>query len=88
MLEERDLLNASSLAGCGLESLLRDVSLTARAGELLGMAGVEGNGQSDLAAMLRGQLRASAGRGTIGGIDTTTSSTVADAPFVAQVVHS
>ena len=40
---------------------LRDVSLTVRAGEIVGIAGVAGNGQSELFAALSGETLASAG---------------------------
>ncbi|TGU66726.1 ATP-binding cassette domain-containing protein, partial [Mesorhizobium sp. M1C.F.Ca.ET.144.01.1.1] len=34
---------------------LSDVSLTVRAGEILGIAGISGNGQSELAALISGE---------------------------------
>ena len=40
---------------------LRDLSLALRAGEILGIAGVEGNGQRELAAVLTGLIAADAG---------------------------
>ena len=36
---------------------LADISLTVRAGEILGIAGVSGNGQSELAALISGETR-------------------------------
>ena len=46
---------------------LKEVSLEVRAGEILGIAGVSGNGQSELLAALAGIRRARAGRITIAG---------------------
>ncbi|MCB1445152.1 MAG: ABC transporter ATP-binding protein [Rhizobiaceae bacterium] len=36
---------------------LRDIALTVRSGEILGIAGVSGNGQSELAALISGEIR-------------------------------
>ena len=47
---------------------LRDVSLEVRAGEVLGVAGVAGNGQRELAEVLTGMRPASAGVVRLGGI--------------------
>jgi len=41
--------------------VLKNVSFELRAGEILGLAGVEGNGQTELVRILTGLLRASAG---------------------------
>jgi ABC-type uncharacterized transport system ATPase subunit len=46
---------------------LRDVSLSMRAGEILGIAGVSGNGQRALAEVISGVLVPDAGRMTIAG---------------------
>lgn len=46
-----------------------DVSLSVRAGEIVGIAGVEGNGQDVLAATIAGVLAPSAGRITLDGRD-------------------
>jgi simple sugar transport system ATP-binding protein len=48
---------------------LRDVSFTLRQGEILGIAGVAGNGQDELLAALSGELRSPAASVRIGGID-------------------
>nr|WP_256474327.1 ABC transporter ATP-binding protein [Lutimaribacter sp. EGI FJ00013] len=40
---------------------LKDISLTVRAGEILGLGGVAGNGQDELLAALSGELRSAAG---------------------------
>ena len=54
----------------GLEAV-RDVSLTVRAGEVLGIAGVEGNGQAELIEAITGLRAAASGRITLGGTDIT-----------------
>lgn len=41
--------------------ILKDVSFSVRKGEILGIAGIEGNGQSELAYTITGLLRASSG---------------------------
>jgi simple sugar transport system ATP-binding protein len=46
---------------------LREVSLEVRAGEIVGIAGVDGNGQSELAQVLTGLRRASAGEVRLSG---------------------
>jgi simple sugar transport system ATP-binding protein len=48
---------------------LRGVSLDVRAGEILGVAGVAGNGQSELAQVLTGLRRCSAGSITVNGVE-------------------
>lgn len=53
---------------------LRDVSLTVHAGEIVGIAGVSGNGQTELALALSGLLPVSAGRVTLAGEDITGAS--------------
>lgn len=53
----------------GGRSLLEDVSLRIRAGEVLGIAGVEGNGQAELVEVLMGMRDPSAGRITLEGTD-------------------
>ncbi len=45
----------------GGEPAVRDVSLTVRRGEIVGIAGVSGNGQSELVEVLAGQREASSG---------------------------
>ena len=45
------------------------VSLALRQGEILGIAGVEGNGQSELGAVLGGMTAPTAGRYAVGGVD-------------------
>lgn len=48
---------------------LRGISLTVRAGEVLGIAGVSGNGQSELSQVLAGTLKPAAGRIAVAGQD-------------------
>ena len=50
---------------------LRGVSFELRAGEILGIAGVEGNGQSELVEVLAGTRRATGGRILLGDRDVT-----------------
>ncbi|HVA31791.1 MAG TPA: ABC transporter ATP-binding protein [Gaiellaceae bacterium] len=54
----------------GIEAV-RGVSLRVRAGEIVGIAGVDGNGQAELIDALSGLLHATAGRVTIAGKDVT-----------------
>ncbi|MBN2471957.1 MAG: ABC transporter ATP-binding protein, partial [Anaerolineae bacterium] len=51
-----------------------DVSLQVRAGEILGVAGVQGNGQTELVEVLTGLRSASEGRIKVNGIDLTNAS--------------
>lgn len=48
---------------------LDDISLTLRAGEITGLAGVSGNGQAALAALIAGTQRATGGRISVAGQD-------------------
>jgi general nucleoside transport system ATP-binding protein len=50
---------------------VRDVSLDVRAGEILGIAGVSGNGQTELAEVLSGMRAPTGGTVTVGGTDVT-----------------
>jgi general nucleoside transport system ATP-binding protein len=58
--------NLSALDDSGLPAL-RDVSLTIRAGEIVGIAGVSGNGQRQLVEVLAGQRDAESGEIVIDG---------------------
>ncbi len=58
--------NLSYVAETG-RALLRDVSFNVYAGEVLGVAGVEGNGQTELAEVLSGLRPAAGGTATING---------------------
>ncbi len=50
------------LAGAEGRDLLSDVSMTIHAGEVLGIAGVEGNGQAELVEVIMGMREPTAGR--------------------------
>ena len=54
----------------GLEKV-RDVSFEVRAGEIVGIAGVDGNGQTELIDALAGLRRPESGRVTLAGADVT-----------------
>jgi ABC-type uncharacterized transport system ATPase subunit len=56
--------NLSAQSNRGLEAL-HSVSLEVRAGEILGIAGVEGNGQSELVETITGMRKATSGKMTI-----------------------
>ncbi len=66
--EGRPVVLALRHASAGM---LRDVSLEVRAGEILGIAGVDGNGQADLLAALVGDLPLREGKLEIRGRDCT-----------------
>jgi simple sugar transport system ATP-binding protein len=63
----------SALSDKGLEAL-SDVSLTVRSGEILGVAGVAGNGQRELAEAIVGLRHVSRGRISVAGADVTNRS--------------
>ncbi len=56
--------NISAQSNRGLEAL-RDVSFDVRAGEILGLAGVEGNGQSELVEVVTGMRKVTSGKLTV-----------------------
>ncbi|WP_433166248.1 ABC transporter ATP-binding protein [Kribbella sp. CA-247076] len=64
-----------SLAGPGERNLLDDVSLTIHRGEVLGIAGVEGNGQTELVELVMGMRPVTSGRVRLGEKDITDWST-------------
>ena len=66
---EADGLRLAAEHGPGL----REVSLRVRAGEIVGVVGVAGNGQEELAAVLTGQTRPDAGTVEVDGTDVTGS---------------
>ncbi|SDQ86396.1 ABC transporter ATP-binding protein [Thermostaphylospora chromogena] len=71
MLDVRDL----TVLGDGGRPVLSDVSLSVRAGEIVGIAGVEGNGQSELIAAIMGLVSPDRGRILLGEEDITSWST-------------
>ncbi|MEA4884619.1 MAG: ABC transporter ATP-binding protein [Clostridia bacterium] len=64
---------------------VRGVSFSVRGGEILGIAGVDGNGQSELIEAITGMRRAAAGTVVIGGKDVTNHSP--RHVFEAGIVH-
>jgi simple sugar transport system ATP-binding protein len=63
-----ELKGVSYRDGLGV-TRLDGVTLTVHANEIVGIAGVEGNGQSELGAILAGLEQASAGHVSVGGTD-------------------
>ncbi len=61
-----DLAGVSAMGDLGTQALA-DVSLQVRAGEIVGVAGVAGNGQRELAEVVAGERPATAGTVTIAG---------------------
>ena len=68
-----DVENLSVVDDRGLAAV-RDVSLNVRAGEIVGIAGVDGNGQSELIDAITGLRRPTSGTITVGGRDMTRAS--------------
>ena len=75
MLQVDGLDVASSIRGAALA--LRNISLRVRAGEIVGIAGVEGNGQAELLEAIMGVRPTVAGRVQFDGKDITRNSTKA-----------
>ncbi len=67
ILEARDLQALDDIGTLALKG----ASLSVREGEILGVAGVSGNGQKELVEVIAGQRRAIAGKVLLKGIDTT-----------------
>ena len=67
-------LDGVELAGAGRALTLDGISLTIHAGEILGIAGVEGNGQAELVEVVMGMRRPTAGRVLLEGADITEAS--------------
>jgi simple sugar transport system ATP-binding protein len=65
-----ELAGVSARNDRGLEAL-HDVDLVVRAGEIVGIAGVSGNGQSELAEVVTSLRRAEGGKVTVDGQDVT-----------------
>jgi simple sugar transport system ATP-binding protein len=70
------VLEVKGLSAVGRKGahVLEGIDLEVRAGEVLGIAGVQGNGQTELVEVITGLTKASAGRVTVGGRDTTNRS--------------
>jgi simple sugar transport system ATP-binding protein len=60
-------LEGVAASGATRRSALRDIDLEVRAGEIVGVAGVEGNGQLELEELLAGERPLAAGRVTVAG---------------------
>jgi ABC-type uncharacterized transport system ATPase subunit len=76
---DREVLTVSQLslaADGGGRHVLEDVSLVVHAGEVLGIAGVEGNGQTELVETIMGMRRGAHGTITLGGRDISHASTL------------
>ncbi|MDR5828028.1 ABC transporter ATP-binding protein [Caballeronia sp. LP006] len=71
-----EVLQLDGLSARDAEGVTRlaDCTLVVNRGEIVGIAGVEGNGQSELGAVLAGMLSASSGRFFIAGRDMTNAS--------------
>ncbi|MFT4108891.1 ABC transporter ATP-binding protein [Propionicimonas sp.] len=67
-------LEGVELAGAGQAKTLDGIDLTIHAGEILGIAGVEGNGQAELVEVVMGMRRPDTGRVLLEGEDITTAS--------------
>jgi simple sugar transport system ATP-binding protein len=68
-----ELRGVGALGDRGVPALV-DVDLGVRAGEMLGIAGVAGNGQRELAEVITGLRRATSGTVRVGGRDVTNAS--------------
>ena len=75
LLDVSELTVASSGSGMGSKLALRSVSLSVRAGEIVGIAGVEGNGQAELLESLLGVRPTLSGIVRFAGTDLTNAST-------------
>ncbi|HSM56295.1 MAG TPA: ABC transporter ATP-binding protein [Candidatus Sulfomarinibacteraceae bacterium] len=73
--EEVLTLQKVSLLEDGGKRLLGDISLRIHEGEILGLAGVDGNGQSELAAVIGGMIRPTSGVIRLFGQDVTVKHT-------------
>jgi simple sugar transport system ATP-binding protein len=72
--------NVLQLEGIGLQdnkgrSLLKQITLNVRAGEIVGIAGVDDNGQMELSEIISGLRKPGSGRITLFGTDVTTATT-------------
>ena len=62
-------LNNITVKGTSALHTVHDVSLSVRAGEILGLAGVQGNGQTELVEAITGLRKADSGTVSLGGIN-------------------
>ncbi|GAB2981131.1 ABC transporter ATP-binding protein [Saccharothrix stipae] len=69
--------NLGLVAAEGTRPVLDDIDLVVRAGEIVGIAGVEGNGQTELVETIMGMRRAHHGRVLLGDRDLTRLGTLA-----------
>ncbi|MFB9904664.1 ABC transporter ATP-binding protein [Allokutzneria oryzae] len=77
---DREVLVVEDVRLCSLGAdrpVLDDITLTVHAGEVLGIAGVEGNGQTELVETIMGMRRADAGHIRLGHVDLTRLGTLA-----------
>jgi simple sugar transport system ATP-binding protein len=77
---DREVLRAEGLTlqgEAGRRPLLNDVDLVVHAGEVLGIAGVEGNGQTELVETIMGMRHATGGRVVLAGRDLSRAGTLA-----------
>ncbi|MGQ0670349.1 MAG: ABC transporter ATP-binding protein [Actinomycetota bacterium] len=72
---DRPVLELEGITARGARGLvaLRDVDVAVRNGEIVGIAGVSGNGQTELAEVSSGLRRVDAGRVVIDGVDLTSA---------------
>lgn len=85
--QSKPVLELQELSYAGLDGHLhlKDVTLTVHAGEVLGIAGVDGNGQSELAKAVTGLLAATSGKLLLCGKDMSHKRAI---DFIeAQVAH-
>ncbi len=69
------VLNVENLSVTGKHGTsLNDISFNVRAGEIVGIAGIEGNGQTELIEAIAGLLRVSQGKISLSGENITTAS--------------
>jgi simple sugar transport system ATP-binding protein len=68
-----DALQLDGVSALGPDGAVRldNVTLTLRSGDIVGVAGVEGNGQTELGLILAGLLRPASGQVVVGGQDLT-----------------
>ncbi|MET0191254.1 MAG: ABC transporter ATP-binding protein [Pseudonocardia sediminis] len=77
---DREVLRVEGLGlsdPAGGRDLLRGIDLVVHAGEVLGIAGVEGNGQTELVESVMGMRRGTRGRVLLGGVDVSGADTMA-----------